>query len=153
MKVKVNKTTAGAMLEDLIGLQDDLVRRKQETGILELEEEIADLRAKITEYMRSKNVDILHATGASGKYARLVQAVKSKWIGYQKDIPPDAPAGTQSLRSLVDRATWMKLTRRVPDSSLIENAVAKDETLMDRIQAAYVEIPSKPYVRIYDEVE
>jgi hypothetical protein len=144
---KRDAVQALALMEEL---REEIEALSTKYGLTEMMQDAAELKKAATGYMTNNNVKELDVPKA-GKVARLQQAVSGMWIGDRDDIPDDVPArDVKTLKSLVSKSIWLKLTRRVPDSEKIAEAVQDGLVTEDEISDAYFEKPSAPYLRLYD---
>lgn len=118
-------------------------------GIEKRMQDATELKKAATNFMAMKNVEALELP--IGKVAKLIQATKGMWIGTKDDLPDDVSAReVKTLKSLVSKEIWMKLSRRVPDPAKIEEAVSEGLVEEDEIADAYLEKANAPYVRLFD---
>jgi hypothetical protein len=152
MKVKGNvikyKTDAVEALAEATRLKEEAEALMQEHGITEMLEAAEELKKKATAFAASKGIDQLDLP--DGRYGKLIQAVGERiWVGTKKDIPEGAGAKIKPLKSLVSKEVWMKITKRVPDPELIEQAVSDGAVTLDEIEPAYFEKMRAPYIRVF----
>lgn len=145
-----SKTEAVRALTMMQNLQDEITELKKEYGLDEMEMDATELKRAATAYCANNGVEILKLPKVN-RYARLIKAVASKkWIGTKDDMPDDADKGAKPLKSIVSKEVWMKITKRVPDPELIDEAVAEGLVTLREIEPAYVETFKSPYLGIYE---
>lgn len=142
------KDQAQEALAVVLELQDQIDALEAEHGIKEMREDAVELKKAATAFMDMRNVDVFQL---DGKIARLIRSYSSRWIGTKADIDEKTPAGTRTLRSIVGKEMWMKISKRVADPDLIAQAVADGTVDEGEISDAYVEIPRAPYVRFFSD--
>jgi hypothetical protein len=152
MKVKraTIKTKADAIeaLENATRLKDEAEALMQEYGITEMLEQAEKEKKAATVYAAAKGIDKLDLP--DGRYGKLIQAVGERvWVGTKADVPAEAGDNVKPLKSLVTKEVWMKITKRVPDPELIDEAVGDGLITEDEIAPAYFEKLRAPYIRVF----
>ena len=150
IKTKAEAERALVMMHNL---QGEITALMEEHGIAEMQMDATELKRAATVYLASKEIETIKLPKI-GKYGRMIRAVNRKfWIGTKDEIPPDSDEGVKALRSLVPKEVWLKITKRVPDPALIDEAVAEGLITAKQIEPAYVETFKAPYLNLYNEGE
>ena len=122
----------------------------------EIEEEISpkmiqatELKKAATAYAVDKKLDVIQLDGC---YYRQINRSTRFWVGTDADIPAGI-AKVKSLQSLVKgkkakgRPLWQFITKRVPDSDRINEAIGMGWIEESEIQDAFVEKPQRPFLQ------
>lgn len=93
-------------------------------------------------------------------YFRLIQRHTRMWVGTDEDMPDPKPKNARSLKSITNEiiikrkgkkptSLWNLITKRVPDSDLINEAVGKGWITDKKISKAFIEKPQAPFLQRY----
>jgi hypothetical protein len=133
------------------GLADEVTELEKEHGIDEMKMDAAELKKAATGFMASKGISAI-TLGPTGKVAKLIEASSGMWVTTKADLKGmNVPPGTKTLKQILPKEIFKRVTRRRADAEAIAEAV--DEGLIDEeeIKQAYVEIPKAAYVRLFDD--
>ena len=122
---------------------------EKEHNIDELRQDATNLKLSADSFLIKSNKDHLEIPEI-GKRATVVRGHDGSWVETKADLNA-ASTATKSLRSIVGKEIWLKITKRVVDPDKLAEAVATGLVDEDEISAAYDERPRKPYVRLYDD--
>ena len=121
---------------------------KAEPEIIEAQEMMQDATEMMrgaARYLREKNKKALALD--DGQTFKLITQHTRIWVATEDDMPDDPPKGCMPLQDLVDKKTFMKLTRRVADPEKIQTAIGLGLIEEEAIEAAFIEIPKSSYLR------
>jgi len=146
-----SKKQAVEAISLMLELEDAIRDLEKENGIDEMKMDSVELKKAATAFMTEKNAQALEIPKA-GKVAKLVAGFDGAWIETKADLKnAGTPPGVKTLRAIVGKDLWLKITKRVLDPDKLAEAVATGAVDEDEIKNAYYEKPRAPYVRIYDE--
>jgi ribosomal 50S subunit-associated protein YjgA (DUF615 family) len=146
-----SQAEAKRALEMLERLQSEIAELEKEHGIDEMKIDSVELKKAATNYLAAKGAESLKF--GTGRIAKLVRAVnQKKWIGTKDELTQsDYGQEVKPLRSLVNKETWMLITKRVPDPEKIDQMVVEGDLKLKDIEAAYVETYKAPYLYLGDD--
>jgi hypothetical protein len=139
---------------------EDLLKKN---GIAKKMKQAEDLKKEATDWAIENDADQIELDGAHATLVR--QHYGGRWIATDDDIDEGDPANVQSLYAIIEenfkskisekgsaaRKTWHRITRRVVDPKLIDDAVALGVFKPNEIALAYVEKEKAPYLRVFDD--
>jgi F0F1-type ATP synthase alpha subunit len=134
-------------------------------GIADMEKDCVELKKAVTAFAVSSDADRIDFD-VDGKdfHATLVKQFHgAMFVATDEDIPDEFP-DAKSLKSIIEekfdgsikekgkaRKVWNKITRRIADRSLIDQAVAEGLLTVDEIAPSFIEREKAPYLRIFEE--
>jgi len=132
-------------------LSDSILELEKEHGISEMRQDANNLKLSADSFLiKSAKDDIVIED--IGKRAKVIRVFDGQWIETKEDLRRiSAPSGARSLRSIVGKDLWKKITKRTLDPEKLMEAVATGRINEDEIAVAYHQEPRKPYVRLYED--
>lgn len=116
-------------------------------GISEMRQEIPILNGRILNFMQKQGMTRLDL-GEDFGYVNFIQATgEHVWVSTTADIPENAPKGVKSLRKLLGKELWLKVTKRVVDPKKIEALIEDGEITEDQVAPAHFTRKRAPYIR------
>jgi hypothetical protein len=132
-------------------LTDAISELEKEHGITDMRQDAVNLKYSADAFLVKSGKDHLEIPKIS-KRATVVRGHDGHWIETKEDLRKfSVPKDARTLRSIVGKDLWKKITKRRLDPDKLAEAVATGEIDEDEIKAAYHEEPRKPYVRIYED--
>jgi hypothetical protein len=155
MTIRVLKTRAQALAaakewvdaaEQVKEFNAEVEKLAKKRGITEVRASIPILNERIKNYMQGANMTKLDL-GEDG-YINFIQATgEHVWVSTKADIPDDAPRTVKSLRTVLGKELWMRVTRRVVDPKAIERLIEEGEITEKQVAAAHYTRKRAPYIR------
>jgi hypothetical protein len=155
MSARIPKTNADAKkaarewLDAVAAVEEfnqEVAKLAKKKGIDQIRAEIPVLNQRVLRYMQEEGMRRLDL-GDDG-YVNFIQATgEHVWISTTADIPKDAPASAKSLRKILGKDLWTKVTRRVVDPKKIEQLIDEGEITEKQVAAAHFTRKRAPYIR------
>jgi hypothetical protein len=148
-------------------LQTEIAEVKKETGLDDMEKDLASFKAALRDFMLAKDKDHIEGDGFHGTLVK--GSGGSRWIADEDDLTPELDERCKPLKQIImekfgvntlqgksdevrkARRLWNRVTRRVVDPEAIEEAVSEKLLDVDEISPAWIEIERKPYLRIFED--
>jgi hypothetical protein len=125
--------------------QEEVKALEKKRGIDKLKADLPVKQQRILNFMQKEGMKKLDI-GDMG-YVNFIQATHEHvWYATKADIPENAPRGAKSLRAILGKDMFMRITKRVVDRKALSDAVEAGEIDEDEIAPAHVEKKRAPYI-------
>lgn len=115
--------------------------------LLQMQKDATELSKSLGDYMAAKHKAKLETTKVK---LTLVRPHTKLVIATRKDMPANIEDDAESpvpLQKLVDKETFMSVTKRVVDQEALDEAVREGDISIETVEKAFYERPNRPYVR------
>lgn len=132
--------------DEIKAWNEDVKAWEKRDGIDKLRAEIPILNQRLLNFMQAKKMTKLDLE--EDGYVNFVQATSEHvWISTTNEIPVDAPKGAKSLRKILGKDLWLRVTRRVVDPKRIEELIDEGEITEEQVAPAHFTRKRAPYIR------
>lgn len=125
----------------------EVAKLAHKRGIDTIQSSIPVLNERLKNYMQKEGMTKLDLGDTYG-YVNFIQATgEHVWVSTKADIPDDAPRTVKSLRTVLGKELWMRVTKRVVDPKAIERLVEEGEITEKQVAMSHYTRKRAPYIR------
>lgn len=168
MKLKKNKNGTftvssskelSAAWNEHLSIEQTIAGLMRKHGITDLMVTSTELKKAVTKYQVAKKID--RVDFSDGRYAKLVAGGYDKrFIATDEELESgDFPKGAKSLEAILAKKfadkpnrlkkIWKRIAKTTIDKTALDAVIAEGLLKIEDVEAAYVEKPKAPYVRVY----
>lgn len=137
IKTDTDAANALKMFRELKAERDAIF---EEAGLADIEKDLVSYKAAVTNYMIAKKKKSIPGSGYHGT---LVEGFDGRW---------DMVKLRRILKKKENfKEIWNTITTRTLDAEKLNEAVEEGMIKAKEIQAAWVEVPRRPYLRLFEE--
>lgn len=126
--------------------KDEVAKLMRKRKLDTVEYQLKEKKAALTNFMAKENVTRLDM-GELGYVNCITATAEHVWVTTSKDKPDDAPEGVRSLKSILSKELFKRVTKRVVDVVALDELVQEGEINEDDIAPAHFVRTRSPYIK------